>query len=502
MKHSLSGDHNGADTWTWCGGLQPQRVVIELTEHGFSSAYGIEMLLETARAYRAKGFEVAIDDLGEGSSKLRLWPELRPDFVKIDRYFVQGIDKDLVKTQFVRSIHEIANNAGTKVIAEGIETRAELLAMEHIGIGIGQGYFIGHPLPDPTAVVAAEVIDALRGQRRPTPAQQRADPRSPIERDLLVHVVPASPETTNEDVFLRFEADPTLLALPVVDADGYPLGLINRYHLIGCFARPYYHEVYGRKSCQSQMDEHPLRIDKNQTIQELGSLLGNAASHHVVNGFLITEQGRYLGVGTTQDLVRVITEMQINAARHANPLTQLPGNVPINETIEQWLHDELQFAVCYIDLDHFKPFNDVYGFAKGDDIIKLTGRILSETTEGQLDFVGHIGGDDFIVLFRSEDWQQRCQLALSKFAEGIADYFNPDDRERGGYLAENRRGEMEFHALTALSIGAVEVGPGMFTSRLEVTRVVTEAKKKAKAIAGNSLFVNQRQYHAGNELAA
>ena len=493
LKHSLRSEHSNQPDG-WFDGIEPQRIVIELTEHGFSSTFGLDMMLETAKSYSALGFEVAIDDLGEGSSNLRLWSELRPDYIKIDRHFVQNIDKDPVKAQFVRSIQEISKNAGSKVIAEGIETRAELASVEEMGISIGQGYFIGRPMTHPNAVISAEVVEVIGQASDHGHHRHNEGNATEIERTLLLRVPAVSPETSNEEVFQRFENDPSLIVVPVVDKEGLPLGLINRYRLIESFARPFYHELYGKKPCKVLMDDQPLIVDKRQSVQELGSILADAEAHQVLNGFLITDEGRYLGIGSTQDLLRVITDLQISAARQANPLTQLPGNVPINETIDRWLKEGQAFAVCYFDLDHFKPFNDVYGFVRGDDILRMTGQIMTQVADGEQDFIGHIGGDDFIALFRCEDWKQRCEMALAKFGEGVVDFFSGDDLARGGYMAENRRGEMEFHPITTLSIGADWVEPGMFTSRLEIARVATETKKKAKTIVGNSLFVNQRLY--------
>lgn len=494
LKHSLRGAH-ACNLPEWFDGISPEKVVIELTEHGFSSTFGTDMMLETARTYRELGFEIAIDDLGEGSSNLRLWSELSPEYIKIDRHFIQNIDSDPVKAQFVRSIQEIAKNAGSKVIAEGIETKAELSAIEQMGISIGQGYFIGRPVEKPNAVIYAEVMDAIgTGARNMHKNPSGKGETTEIERTLLLKVTPVSPSTSNEEVFQLFEKNEQLIVVPVVDDAGAPLGLINRYRLIESFARPFYHELYGKKPCQVLMDSSPLIVDKHQSIQEIGSILASAEAHQILNGFLITDHGKYLGIGTTQDLVRVITDLQISAARQANPLTQLPGNVPINETMEKWLATDDTFAVCYFDLDHFKPFNDVYGFVKGDDILRMTAHILTEVSNPEIDFIGHIGGDDFIALFKSQDWEQRCHMALEKFKAAVVDFFSADDLARGGYIAENRKGEVEFHPITSLSIGAVQVEKGMFGNRLEISRVATESKKKAKSIAGNSLFINQRKY--------
>ena len=112
-------------------GINPERVIIELTEYQPTHDYAL--LYEAVLHYRDMGFEIAIDDLGEGFSSLRLWSELQPEFVKIDMHFIQGIDKDSVKRQFVRSIQSIAEKSGSKVVAEGIETQAELLTLLDLG---------------------------------------------------------------------------------------------------------------------------------------------------------------------------------------------------------------------------------------------------------------------------------------------------------------------------------------------------------------------------------
>lgn len=473
--------------------LPPSRVVIELTENEPSYDCQLDMLVGAAAGYRARGFKVAIDDLGEGYSSLRLWSELRPDYVKIDRHFIQNIDKDPVKAQFVRAIKEIADNAGSRVIAEGIETHAELVVVQGFGVCAGQGYHIARPSAAPSTVVAAEVMKAL-AQDGPG---GRGDPRwrnATIEKRLLRKVAPVLESTHNDTVYRRFDDEPDLDALPVVKEDGTPVGLINRHFLVDRFARPYHRELYGRKPCSALMDGEPLVVDMHLSIQELSKIVAGSDRRHLANGFIITDQGRYLGMGSGHDLMREITELQIDAARYANPLTQLPGNVPVNERIDHYLEAKVPFCVAYCDLDHFKPFNDVYGFSQGDEIIRLTGRILCEAVDASQDFVGHIGGDDFILVLRSDDWEGRCQGALERFGREVTIFFSDADRERGGYVTENRRGEKEFHPLTTLSIGAVTAEPGMFASCMELSAVAAETKKMAKKIPGNSLYLNQREY--------
>lgn len=471
--------------------IQPERVIIELTEN--EPTYDYDLLREAVMHYRGMGFQIAIDDLGAGFSSLRLWSELRPEYVKIDMHFVQGINHDPVKLQFVRSIQEIAEHSGSVVIAEGIETENELLLIRDLGIAYGQGYHIARPLPNPALMLSAEVGNLLKGDSVSVYPHNSALGRNLVTARKLLRTVPlAAPSMSNNDVCALFNDNPDLQTIPVVEHDR-PLGLIARRDLVDRFARLYLRELYGRKSCVTFMDAAPLMVDLNTSVQGLSQMIVDAEQHHLSNGFIITERGCYRGMGTGHDVMREITRMQINAARYANPLTLLPGSVPVNEHVERLLQNDARFTACYVDLDHFKPFNDVYGYRRGDDVIQLTGRLLIEHCDPNRDFVGHIGGDDFIVLFQSEDWEIRCRMLLRKFEEDNAASFSAADRANGGYLAEDRRGETVFHPLTSLSIGALRVEPGQFASHHQIAAAASEAKKQAKKIAGNSLFIERRQ---------
>ncbi|MHB0985144.1 MAG: EAL domain-containing protein [Sulfuricella sp.] len=474
-------------------GLEPKRIAVELTEDSMPNDFDPARMRNLISHYDSLGFQVALDDPGEYLSNLDPRQKSRPVYVKIDRYIIQDIDKNPAKNQFVRSLLEIAARAGCLVIADGIETRTELLIAREMGIPLGQGCYLARPDEKPFPAIAAEAVKANSGLTFASREQGgNTDRVGLVERKLLIKAPFFTADTNNEDVFRVFEKNTHLDAMAVVK-DGKAIGMIIRSVLIDRFARPYRRELYGKKPCTKFMDANPLIVDKNITIQDLVYLVAGDR-RHLSNGYILTENGYYLGIGTGHDLIREITEMQIQAARYANPLTGLPGNLPIDEHIDELLAGQHPFCVCYCDLDSFKPFNDVYGFSKGDEMIQMTAKILTEICDPELDFLGHIGGDDFIALFRSPNWEERCQQALERFGDAIKPFFSLNDCERGGYVTENRHGKEEFHALTSLSIGAVKVEPGLFNSHMEVSSIAAEAKKKAKKIPGNSLYVNQRRY--------
>lgn len=471
-------------------GISPGRVVIELTENQRIDDY--PDMHRTVSHYRSLGYQIAIDDLGEGFANLRMWSEIAPDFVKIDQHFIDGIAQDKLKHHFVKAMQNLAESCSATVVAEGIENEADCLAVRDLGIALGQGYLIAMPAAEPPTLPSAKVIGIVKKRGIAVFPTALAPAGNVTVRSLIRPVEPASAQTLNDEVYRRFENDPELMSMPVV-AQGTPLGLINRHEMVDRMARPYRRELFGRKSCTQFMDPMPLCIDEDSTVQEAGLIVARSARRHIYDGFIVTRDGEYIGIGSAHDLMGMITEMQIQAARYANPLTQLPGNVPINEHIERLLANRVAFHACYFDIDHFKPFNDVFGYRKGDDIIVVLAQTLLEIIDPLADFCGHIGGDDFMVLFQSEDWELRCRQALRIFDQRLGAAVDGALLEAKGYSAENRRGQTVFYALPALSIGAVPVGVDAFESHREISSAAAEAKKNAKKSAGSSLFVERRQ---------
>jgi diguanylate cyclase (GGDEF)-like protein len=481
-------------------GVSSSQVVIEITEN--ASGIDYHDLRQAVSGLQAGGIEMAIDDLGEGFSSLRLWSELRPAFVKIDKHFIADIHQDPHKIQFVRSIRQMAESAHSCLIAEGVESASELAVLKDLGIRYAQGYLIGRPSPVPIRLPSREIEACLQsGKVCVFPIQPTNDSPHMSAGKLVASAPSVTPQTPSQQVLELMMKHPDLHAVAVVEK-GIPVGIIHRPALLDRFISLYARELHGRKPCRNLMDADPLIVDKATRMIDLSELVVNKGKAAFTQGFIITSEGRYLGVGSGFDLMREVTEMQIVAARYANPLTGLPGNVPIQEHMERLLTNKQTFVTAYFDLDQFKPYNDVYGFRRGDDIIRLLSRILRDSCNAELDFIGHIGGDDFVVMFQSLDWEIRCHGMLARFDRERLMLFNPEHVAAGGYYSEDRRGAMAFHALVTLSIGAVLVDPAHFNLYQEVARAASEAKRMAKRMDGSSLFIEQRQKPFGKQLAS
>ncbi|MGZ5056052.1 MAG: EAL domain-containing protein [Methylobacter sp.] len=461
-------------------GIDPRCIVIELTEHQPTDDF--HLMREAVNHYRKMGFEIAIDDLGAGYSGLRLWSELQPEYVKIDMHFIQGIHNDPIKLNFVRSIQNIASSLNCNVIAEGIETEDEFKVVEQLGITHAQGYYFARPTAVPLEKVDKSLF-VVSTQSNQFNAIKAAH--------LAKYVTPVSSETPISDVMSLFHHDSDLIILPLVD-DQVATGIIFRDHfLFKLFSSRYGIELYGKKPIKSFIDKTPLSFDQNTPIESVSKQLTSIMRND--QAFIITNNGEYAGIGTVLKLLEEITRQQIHNAKHANPLTLLPGSVPVNDQIDQLLAAKVPFSFGYFDLDHFKPFNDVYGYSAGDDIIKAVANTLTQHIPPESGLVGHIGGDDFIVIFLGNDWVRCCENILDAFKKVIPNYYKSEDIIAGGIFTENRAGDRCFFPLVSLSVGLVDsVATSQCQSHVDIADLACEAKKQAKKIEGNSLFINQR----------
>lgn len=461
-------------------GVDPRFVVIELTEHQPTDDF--QLMCEAVTHYRKMGFEIAIDDLGAGYSGLRLWSELLPEYVKIDMHFIQGIHNDPIKLNFVRSIQKIASSLNCNVIAEGIETEDEFKAVEQLGITHAQGYYFARPTAVPLAKVDKSlfIVSNQSDQLNATKASH-----------IAKYIMPVSAETAISEVMSLFHHDSDLTILPLVD-NNVASGIIFRDHFLSkLFSNRYGIELYGKKPISLFIDKTPLSIDQDTPIELVSKQLTSTMRND--QAFIITNDGEYAGVGTILNLLEEITRQQIHNAKHANPLTLLPGSVPINDQINQLLASKIPFSFGYFDLDNFKPFNDVYGYSAGDDIIKAVANTLTQHIPAESGRVGHIGGDDFIVIFMGNDWLKCCENILNAFKKTVPNYYKDEDIKTGGIHTENRAGESCFFPMISLSVGLVDpVSTSQCQSHVDLADLASEAKKQAKKIEGNSFFINHR----------
>jgi diguanylate cyclase (GGDEF)-like protein len=350
----------------------------------------------------------------------------------------------------------VADTLGAELVGEGVEDEADLQMLSELGISFAQGFLIARPSADAAPGVSPRALDALALANVPVPPR----PRGPVSarpfnaEHMRIDAPFLSPLDSNEDLIQVFADDMRLHAVAIVDA-GRPVGIVNRRVFTERMAQPFARELFGRKACTSFMNADPLLCDAELTIDQMADILRGEDQRYLSDGFIITSEGRYLGLGTGESLVRRVTEIRVEAARYANPLTFLPGNLPVSEHVERLLAARRPFAAVYFDLDNFKPFNDQYGYFRGDEMIRLLASTLTDDLRHDSDFIGHIGGDDFLVLFQSDDWRERSDQMRLRFNQLAGTLFNAEDRARGGIVGEDRHGFERFFPITTVAVGAV-----------------------------------------------
>ena len=241
-----------------------------------------------------------------------------------------------------------------------------------------------------------------------------------------------------------------------------------------------------------------IRANEDNTITPIIVISSNTKKEHRVKVLQacvehyikvpIDEQYLYY---TVKNVIRLL-----DTNRRVSPLTGLPGNVQIQAEMKKRLLNKDEFAILYLDLDNFKAYNDVYGFMNGDEIIKFTARCILKhlhDTETEDNFVGHIGGDDFVAISSNVNCEQICQDIILDFDQGVVKYFNDEDLEKGYLEVPNRKCVLEQFPLTSLSIGVVIADKNRFKNVLEIGEEAAQVKHLAKTIQGSSYVIDRRK---------
>ena len=464
-------------------GVSPERLVIEITE--LQPIEDHDLFMNAIEYYRSIGFKVALDDLGSGYNGLKIWSEMHPDFVKIDRHFVSDIHLHADKKAFLKSMLSLANSMGTLVIAEGVETEQELNVLIDLGINYVQGYLFKKP--------ESEITRELNYNW-----SYDASTESKLNYDKVGDIAfehpYVCPESVVSDVSEKFLNMPNINYFPVLE-EGKTQGMVWRRDLMDILARKFGQELHSRKKIKTLMDAKPCIVDAKTSLEDLSRLITESNEFDSKDAFIIERDGHYLGCGDFKNLLRRMTDLKIEMAQQANPLSGLPGNLPVQKKLNELLQGSQPFMVIYIDVDNFKAFNDNYSFDDGDKIINKIADILTDVVPDEQvlhgdSFIGHIGGDDFVVL--SQHVEQHLfwsQAILEKFKAETREYYSEADQDRGGIEALDRQGNPQFFPLMSLSLGILLVEPGRFDHRQQLSSYATKAKKGAKKLGGNTYYI-------------
>jgi len=465
-------------------GLTPKNVVFEITEQ--HSVQDFDLFYRTLAHYRSQGFQIAVDDAGAGYAGLTLIAELQPDYIKLDKSLIDDIHKDPVKRALVETTATFADKIGSRIIGEGIETKDQAVCLKDIGVHCGQGYFLARPAaPKPDVNEECRhlktVGDIANNIICSPPVGDLAKAPHAVEMACLV--------STAHDFFRKNDTFTNI----VVVRDNVPKGLVMEYHLNRQLSSQFGIALYHKRSIDAVMDKSPLIVDVDMPVEQAARTAMKREHIKAYDDIIVTRKGLLYGVVTVQDLLNVLAKIQVEMAKGTNPLTGLPGNVAIEQEVESRIKQNRPFSIIYGDLDHFKVYNDTYGFKNGDRIIKLAADIMSWATRKHAASdarLCHIGGDDFVLITPPDTVQKLCKSITRCFGRLVRNCYCLEDQQRGWIQAKGRDGKERDYPLVTISLGVIEIdGP---CSLMEIGERAAHIKKYAKSIPGNSVAIDRR----------
>jgi len=456
-------------------GMTPAQVVFEITER--SSIEDFTRAQKVLEHYRRQGYRIAIDDAGAGYSSLQAIAELQPDFIKIDRSLIQGLNKLKVKEYIVETFVTFAHKMNIQLIAEGIEEPDELVKLTHMGVHHAQGYLLGRPEIGP-AVISSFCRTLIAQHQRlhvSGGAWTIGDLAAPAQMFEGSDRISAAAD--------YFKRNPEATGAVVV-RQGAPVGLIMRERLFQQLAGQYGFSLFWNRSIEQAMDPAPLIVDERLPVEQVSQMATSRSIRNLYDLVIITSGGRMAGVASVRAMLESITNARMESARVASPLTGLPGNLQINRELSKRLLERRPFSVIYGDLDFFKWFNDKFGFQKGDSLIQYTADCLQTAMAAcgtPHDFIGHVGGDDFIVISLSVEPDRLCQEMLRRFEQGVNALY-----EQGAWTGvEDRSGNRVDSDGVSLSLSLLVCLQETAVTPELISQAAARLKKQAKAHKGN-----------------
>jgi diguanylate cyclase (GGDEF)-like protein len=299
--------------------------------------------------------------------------------------------------------------------------------------------------------------------------------------DLANEGIQVAPSTKCEEVYAIFEDYPHIQGIVVV-MNHKPIGLVMRTHFFQKLSTKYGFDLFMKRNVDLVMSENLLIVDYNESVTDVSTLAMQRIQESLYDSVIVTKQDQMYGIVSIRSLIMKLSEIQIKIAQYSNPLSGLPGNNVIEETLQEVLTYK-RFSVLYIDIDSFKVFNDTFGFSQGDEVIMETAQIISDivlTVENEPSFVGHIGGDDFIAVVPHYHHEKLCEKIIRRFDQFILSFYSQEEIERGYIQAINRKGILENIPLTGISIAVVQNRHQFISTVGELSQIAAKVKKKCK----------------------
>ncbi len=469
--------------------LDVQNIVFEITERHTIKYY--KSFRKTIDNYKNQGYRIAIDDMGSGYSGLTTIAEIHPHYIKLDMNLIRNIDKDGLKSALVKTLFDFGLVTDIILIAEGIETEDELCALIDIGIDYGQGYLIQKPYED-LLPINPKIVELIK-KRNKKKNSMFSTSSTVFVGDICRNNKHIDSRASGSDVLNIFSKNPALYALPVVDKNKVA-GLIMREKFFAKLGTQYGYMLYFNRPVSMLMNTHPLTVDYETKIDMVSKIAITRSENELYDYIIVTKDSKYYGIVTVKDLLEKTIQLEVNYAKHLNPLTGLPGNMLIEIKLFEYISGNMDFTILYIDIDNFKAYNDIYGFENGDKMIQCLAQVISSCVSAYSNpncFTGHVGGDDFIIATEGHNnIEDLCESIIESFSCKLTSFYSKETLSHGCVTAKNRHGEEEKYGLATLSIACITNRDRQFNNVYELSEYATKVKLRCKETWDNCYLID------------
>lgn len=443
---------------------KPESITILLS--GLDQIKDSKAIKNWCNTIRSVGFNIAIDNFVFNPQTLGHFSRIQPDYLFIASEFTQNIAKNAQLQSYAEYLLRFSLDFNCKLIAENITSTETYECLVELGFSLFSG-----PLFEDGSSVNRKKL--LKAQATPNSTGKT------LVSEMIEMALMLPPYISMQDTELELIAKNKTMAV-IIDND-IPLGLIYKAMIDRKFSQRLGRELFEKKPVSLFMDTRALTVSENTPIELVAKRLGQFSNtEYLGQHFFITRNGKYQGIGTARNLLERITNLRIEQASHNNPLTGIPGQVPLTELISNYKECLQPFELVYLDLDHFKAFNDLYGYSRGDQAIQLLGHLLTHVHRHPKAQVFHIGGDDFAVVWKGDgaaQWARKIQASLATDVETLYDR----KHAKAGFITSvDRKNNLTDFPLMTVSVGIVVNGLS-YDNEKALSQAIAKAKKKAKA---------------------
>ncbi len=451
-------------------GFNPEDIVLEITES--EKIEDVESLKDIIHYYKNLGFSVAFDDFGTGYNSLKILSQIEPDYIKFPIELINGMSRSKLKWQIVRGIMDMAIKSGIKTIAEGVEKKEDLEAVLELGIDYTQGFLLG--LPTEAQDIPKDGIVLLKTTINEKKLNSISD-RYKINKEDY-EPVEVLEEISDTKSFIEYLKKSTSRWLYIK-----PMDILVNENCAKRILNAFQENLFYYKDLDYLFENIDCHYKKPMSIDVKDNMLHSyyVISEKHMDVLLVKYNDEVLGVLSKSKILERLFDTFYKMTLYTNPLTGLPGNVLIEKEIDDLISQNVESYVVYIDISNFKPFNDAYGFLAGDMMIKKLAHTLQNFASSYDAFIGHVGGDDFVVIFKNlQNPKEVIENLYKEASEALKELYSEQDIQNGYFVSKDREGNIKKFPIAKITLAAVSTKN--YKSSQDISKRAAELKKESK----------------------